>query len=67
MRKLLLVTVLALCGGVAKADNGIVYVGAGLTNDELKDIRCAGQLQPQPQQQQLEGVGRSASHQRIRS
>jgi hypothetical protein len=38
MRKLLLVIVLALGAGVAQADNGMLYVGAGLTNDNLRDI-----------------------------
>ena len=38
MRKLLLVTVLALCAGVAHADNGVLYIGAGYTNDDLRDI-----------------------------
>ncbi|HXY96283.1 MAG TPA: outer membrane beta-barrel protein [Steroidobacteraceae bacterium] len=38
MRKLLLITVLALCTGVAQADNGMLYIGAGLTNDNLRDI-----------------------------
>ena len=38
MRKLLVVMVLALGAGVAHADNGMLYVGAGLTNDKLRDI-----------------------------
>jgi hypothetical protein len=38
MRKLLFVMVLALGAGVAHADNGMLYVGAGLTNDNLRDI-----------------------------
>ncbi len=38
MRKLLVVMVLALGAGVAHADNGMLYVGAGLTNDNLRDI-----------------------------
>jgi hypothetical protein len=38
MRKLLLVIVLALGAGAAQADNGMLYVGAGLTNDNLRDI-----------------------------
>lgn len=38
MRKLLLVMVLALGAGVAQADNGMLYIGAGLSNDNLRDI-----------------------------
>jgi hypothetical protein len=38
MRKLLVVMVLALGAGVAQADNGMLYIGAGLTNDNLRDI-----------------------------
>jgi Outer membrane protein beta-barrel domain len=38
MRKLLLVTLLALGPVVAQADNGMFYVGAGVTNDNLRDI-----------------------------
>jgi hypothetical protein len=38
MRKLLLVTLLALGPVVAQADNGMLYVGAGVTNDSLRDI-----------------------------
>ena len=38
MRKLLLATVLALGVGVAHADNGLLYLGAGITNDNLRDI-----------------------------
>jgi Outer membrane protein beta-barrel domain len=38
MRKLLLAFALALGAGVAQADNGMLYVGAGLTNDNLRDI-----------------------------
>jgi hypothetical protein len=38
MRKLLLLMVLALGAGVAQADNGTLYIGAGLTNDNLRDI-----------------------------
>lgn len=40
MRKLLLTVVLALGAGVAQADNGMLYVGAGLTNDNLRDIEA---------------------------
>jgi len=38
MRKLLLIMVLALGAGAAHADNGMLYVGAGITNDNLRDI-----------------------------
>lgn len=39
MRRLLIVTVLALGAGIARADdNGLLYVGAGIARDTLKDI-----------------------------
>ena len=38
MRRVLLVAVLALGAGVAQADNGLLYVGAGISRDSLKDI-----------------------------
>jgi hypothetical protein len=38
VRKLLLVTILVLGAGAAHADNGLLYVGAGLSNDDLRDI-----------------------------
>jgi len=38
MRKLLLTLVLALAAGAAQADNGLLSIGAGLTNDNLRDI-----------------------------
>jgi hypothetical protein len=38
MRRLLIVTVLALGAGIARADNGMLYLGAGITRDTLKDI-----------------------------
>jgi hypothetical protein len=38
MRKLLLAFALVLAAGVAQADNGMLYVGAGLSNDNLRDI-----------------------------
>ncbi|MGP8034823.1 MAG: outer membrane beta-barrel protein [Steroidobacteraceae bacterium] len=38
MRKLLLACALALGASVAQADNGMLYLGAGLTNDNLRDI-----------------------------
>jgi hypothetical protein len=37
MRRLLIVTVLALASGLARAD-GLLYVGAGIARDNLKDI-----------------------------
>ena len=43
MRDLLFFTVLALCAGVAQADNGMLYIGAGLTNDSLRP-QCVGVL-----------------------
>jgi len=38
MRRLLIVTVLVLSTGIARADNGMLYLGAGITRDTLKDI-----------------------------
>jgi Outer membrane protein beta-barrel domain len=38
MRKLLLLFGLALGAGVARADNDALYVGAGISRDNLKDI-----------------------------
>lgn len=38
MRRLLLIMLLALGADVARADNGMLYIGAGLTNDNLRDI-----------------------------
>lgn len=38
MRKLLAFLALALAAGVAHADNGTFYVGAGIARDNLKDI-----------------------------
>jgi hypothetical protein len=38
MRKLLLALALTLAAGAAHADNGLLYIGAGLTNDNLRDI-----------------------------
>ncbi len=38
MRKLLLAVALTFAAGVAQADNGMLYLGAGLTNDNLRDI-----------------------------
>jgi hypothetical protein len=38
MRKLLLLITLAVGAGAAHADNGTLYLGAGLANDNLRDI-----------------------------
>lgn len=38
MRKFLALLVLALTTGVAQADNGLLYLGAGIANDSLKDV-----------------------------
>lgn len=38
IHRLLLALVLALGAGLAHADNGIVYLGAGLSNDNLRDV-----------------------------
>ena len=38
MRKLLLALLLPLGAGAAHAGNGLLYVGAGLTNDNLRDV-----------------------------
>jgi hypothetical protein len=38
MRKFLALLALALGAGAAHADNGLIYVGAGVANDNLKDI-----------------------------
>jgi hypothetical protein len=38
MRKLLLALALVLGVGVAHADNGTFYLGAGISNDDLRDI-----------------------------
>ena len=38
MRKLLLALALALSAAAAHADNGYLYLGAGLTNDNLRDV-----------------------------
>jgi hypothetical protein len=43
MRRLLIVIVLALGAGIAQADdNGLLYIGAGITRDNLKDITATG-------------------------
>jgi hypothetical protein len=38
MRRLLAPLALALGGGVAHADNGLLYLGAGVSRDNLKDV-----------------------------
>jgi Outer membrane protein beta-barrel domain len=38
MRRLLIVTVLALAAGIAHADDGLLYLGAGIARNTLKDI-----------------------------
>jgi hypothetical protein len=42
MRRLLLVTALALGASVAQADNGSFYFGAGITSNKLNDIVLQG-------------------------
>ena len=37
MRKFLALIALTLAAGVAHADNGLIYLGAGIANDNLKD------------------------------
>jgi len=46
MRRLLLVIVLALGAGVAQADNGSFYLGAGVTSNKLNDIVVQGTAFP---------------------
>ena len=46
MRRLLLVIVLALGAGVAEADIGLVYLGAGVTSNKLNDIVVQGTAFP---------------------
>ncbi len=38
MRKFLALLALALGAGAAQADNGLLYLGAGIANDSLKDV-----------------------------
>lgn len=38
MRRLLFALMVALAASVAQADNGMLYLGAGLSNDNLRDI-----------------------------
>ena len=38
MRGFLIALVLTLGAGVARADNGLLYLGAGIANDSLKDV-----------------------------
>jgi hypothetical protein len=42
MRKLLLAALLALGAGAAQADNGLFYVGAGISRDKLSNIANSG-------------------------
>ena len=44
MRKLLLIMVLTLTAGVAQADNGFFYLGAGISRSKLSDIAPSGGL-----------------------
>jgi len=45
-RRLPLVTALALGAGVAQADNGLFYLGAGVTSNKLNDIVVQGTAFP---------------------
>ena len=47
MRKLVLLTVLALGASVAQADNGSFYFGAGVTSTKLNDILVQGTAFPE--------------------
>jgi len=38
MRRLLLSLALALAAGAAHADDGLLYLGAGIANDDIKDV-----------------------------
>ena len=44
MRRILLLTALALAAGAARADNGFFYVGAGVSKDKLSNIAPSGGL-----------------------
>ena len=44
MRKLMLLTVLALGASAARADNGFFYVGAGVVRNSVSDITDLGGL-----------------------
>src|SRR6266699_3653728 len=44
MRTLLLLMALALAAGAARADNGLIYVGAGVSKDKLSNIAPSGGL-----------------------
>ena len=44
MRRILLLTVLALAASAARADNGFFYVGAGVSKDKLSNIAPSGGL-----------------------
>ena len=42
MRRILLITVLALAAGAARADDGLLYVGAGVSKDKVAGITHTG-------------------------
>ena len=42
MRRLLLVIALALCASVAQADNGLFYLGAGVTSNHVDSVGVPG-------------------------
>ena len=42
MRRLMLLTVLALAAGVAHADNGFFYIGAGVSHNDVSNITDLG-------------------------
>ena len=46
MRRLLVVIVLTLGAGVAQAENGLFYLGAGVTSNKLNDIVVQGTAFP---------------------
>ena len=42
MRRILLITVLTLAAGAARADDGLLYVGAGISKNKVQGITNAG-------------------------
>jgi len=42
MRRILFITVLALAAGTARADDGLLYVGAGISKNKVQGITDAG-------------------------
>ena len=42
MRRILLITVLALAAGAARADDGLLYVGAGISKNKVQGITNTG-------------------------